>query len=200
MIAVEVTFATPYAIFIFQQYGASIPYELDEAARIDGASPPQIFFRIYLPLLEEAGAGDAPLPQSAAPVRWRGSGTVLLVEDEPMVRGLASTMLQRLGFEVVEAADGMEGVARYRERAAGFSLVVTDLGMPVMDGYQMLRELKRLDLAIPVVITTGFGDVDVASRISGAEFAGFLGKPYNFSQLEVVVRRVMDPAAPAPAG
>ena len=157
-------------------------------------------FRIYLPLLEEAGAGDAPLPQSAAPVRWRGSGTVLLVEDEPMVRGLASTMLQRLGFEVVEAADGMEGVARYRERAAGFSLVVTDLGMPVMDGYQMLRELKRLDLAIPVVITTGFGDVDVASRISGAEFAGFLGKPYNFSQLEVVVRRVMDPAAPAPAG
>ena len=46
VIAVEVTFATPYAIFIFQQYSASIPYELDEAARIDGASPPQIFFLI----------------------------------------------------------------------------------------------------------------------------------------------------------
>jgi multiple sugar transport system permease protein len=54
VIAVEVTFATPYAIFIFQQYGASIPYELDEAARIDGASPPQIFFRIYLPLMAPA--------------------------------------------------------------------------------------------------------------------------------------------------
>lgn len=47
MIVVEVTFATPYAIFIFTQYGSSIPYELDEATRIDGASPPQIFFRIY---------------------------------------------------------------------------------------------------------------------------------------------------------
>lgn len=54
VIAVEVTFATPYAIFIFQQYGASIPLELDEAARIDGASPPQIFFRVYLPLMAPA--------------------------------------------------------------------------------------------------------------------------------------------------
>jgi len=54
VIAVEVTFATPYAIFIFQQYAASIPRELDEAARIDGASPPQIFLRIYLPLMAPA--------------------------------------------------------------------------------------------------------------------------------------------------
>jgi len=54
LIAVEVTFATPYAIFIFKQYGASIPHELDEAARIDGASPPQIFYRIYLPLMAPA--------------------------------------------------------------------------------------------------------------------------------------------------
>ena len=54
VIAVEVTFATPYAIFIFQQYGASIPLELDEAARIDGASPLQIFYRVYLPLMAPA--------------------------------------------------------------------------------------------------------------------------------------------------
>jgi multiple sugar transport system permease protein len=54
VIAVEVTFATPYAIFIFQQYSASIPYELDEAARIDGASPLQIFIMIYLPLMAPA--------------------------------------------------------------------------------------------------------------------------------------------------
>ncbi|HEX4261497.1 MAG TPA: carbohydrate ABC transporter permease, partial [Acetobacteraceae bacterium] len=54
VIAVEVTFATPYAIFIFQQYSASIPHELDEAARIDGASPVQIFWRIYIPLMAPA--------------------------------------------------------------------------------------------------------------------------------------------------
>jgi multiple sugar transport system permease protein len=51
VIAVEVTFATPYAIFIFTQYGSSIPLELDEAARIDGASPLQIYWRVYLPLM-----------------------------------------------------------------------------------------------------------------------------------------------------
>jgi multiple sugar transport system permease protein len=54
IIAAEVTFATPYAIFIFQQYARSIPIELDEAARIDGASPPQVYFRIYLPLMAPA--------------------------------------------------------------------------------------------------------------------------------------------------
>jgi multiple sugar transport system permease protein len=54
VIAAEVTFATPYAIFIFQQYGVSIPMELDEAARIDGASPLQIYLRIYLPLMAPA--------------------------------------------------------------------------------------------------------------------------------------------------
>jgi multiple sugar transport system permease protein len=54
VIAAEVTFATPYAIFIFQQYGVSIPIELDEAARIDGASPIQVYFKIYLPLMAPA--------------------------------------------------------------------------------------------------------------------------------------------------
>ncbi len=54
VIAVDTTFATPYAIFIFRQYGASIPRELDEAARIDGASPGQIYARIYLPLMAPA--------------------------------------------------------------------------------------------------------------------------------------------------
>ncbi len=54
VIAAEVTFATPYAIFIFQQYGTSIPIELDEAARIDGASPFQVYWKIYLPLMAPA--------------------------------------------------------------------------------------------------------------------------------------------------
>ena len=54
VIAAEVTFATPYAIFIFQQYGKSIPIELDESARIDGATPIQIYFKIYLPLMSPA--------------------------------------------------------------------------------------------------------------------------------------------------
>ena len=54
VIAAEVTFATPYAIFIFQQYAVSIPIELDEAARIDGASPAQVYFKIYLPLMAPA--------------------------------------------------------------------------------------------------------------------------------------------------
>jgi PAS domain S-box-containing protein len=152
-------------------------------------------FRIYLPDLEIEGCGVGELGGPAPPAPWRGHGRVLLVEDEPMVRGLAATMLQRLGFEVVEAANGEEGLQRYQEGAGGFRLVVTDLGMPVMDGYQMLRKLKQLDAALPVIITTGFGDVDVNTKVAGEDIAGFLGKPYNFTRLAEEVRRVMDPDA-----
>ena len=75
VIAVLVTFATPYAIFIFQEYGRSIPIELDESARIDGASPFQIYYKIYLPLMHRHGCsrhlhccwrGTVPLPVPAA--------------------------------------------------------------------------------------------------------------------------------------
>jgi len=85
VIAVEVTFATPYAIFIFSQYGASIPMELDEAARIDGASPPQIFFKIYLPLMAPAlvAIGTYALvlswteyPAAVLLLSWEGKRTV----------------------------------------------------------------------------------------------------------------------------
>ena len=67
VIAVLVTFTTPYAIFIFQEYGRSIPIELDESARIDGASPVQIYFRIYLPLMAPAlvAVGTYALPPLA---------------------------------------------------------------------------------------------------------------------------------------
>jgi len=153
-------------------------------------------FRVYLPALEQGSAQALAVTGPVAPAPWRGDGTVLLVEDEPMVRGLASTMLKNLGFEVVEAVDGREALERYRGQAGDFRLVVTDLGMPVMDGYQLFRELKALDPLLPVVITTGFGDVDVTTRISLEEIAGFLGKPYNYSQLKEVLRKALAPSAP----
>ena len=111
-----------------------------------------------------------------------------------MVRAIAVRMLQKLGFAVVEATNGREGLERYGERGGDFRFVVTDLGMPIMDGYQMFRELKRLDAALPIVITTGFGDADVASRLDLEEIAEFIGKPYNFAQFRDAVRRVVDPA------
>jgi len=153
-------------------------------------------FRIYLPAPADGTVDFYTVKEFGARSRWRATGTVLLVEDEPMVRGLATVMLKKLGFEVVEAADGREALERYHEQEGRFRLVVTDLGMPVMDGYQMFRELQRLAPALPVVITTGFGDVDVTSRISREDIAGFLSKPYNLTQLRETVRRALKPVPP----
>ena len=96
-------------------------------------------FGIYLPLQGEAGARAEQIGEPPPPAPWRGHGTVLLVEDEAMVREIACAMLKKLGFEVVQAANGQEALQRYHEQDGNFRLVVTDLGMPVMDGYLLFQ-------------------------------------------------------------
>ncbi|GFO58143.1 hypothetical protein GMST_04680 [Geomonas silvestris] len=152
-------------------------------------------FRIYLPAPEEADRAAQGGRQLETASRWQGSGRVLLVEDEAMVRALAATMLGKLGFEVVQAANGEEGLSRFRHREGPFRLVITDLGMPVMDGYQMVDELKRLAPGLPILITTGFGEVDVASRLSLSRVDGYLAKPYDFLKLKEAVNLVIDATA-----
>ena len=63
--------------------------------------------------------------------------------------------------------------------------------MPVMDGYALFQELKLLDSKLPIVISSGFGDVDVTSRIAREDIAGLIGKPYNFNQLREMFRSIV---------
>ncbi|GFO66933.1 hypothetical protein GMLC_05120 [Geomonas limicola] len=164
------------------------------ALRIESTPGTGTSFRIYLPPPEETASGVPAGQQPAATPAWQGSGRVLLVEDEKMVRGLAATMLKKLGFEVVEAQNGAEGLGKFQQGDAAFRLVITDLGMPVMDGYQLVQELKRLAPELPILITTGFGEVDVASRLTLDRMDGFLAKPYDFVKLREAVNRLVEAA------
>jgi CheY-like chemotaxis protein len=146
-------------------------------------------FKVYLPVcaIDTAGTKSQPVPE----VPWQGNGTVLLVEDEELIRHAARDMLMELGFSVVLAANGSEAVERYREKPGGIDLVVTDIGMPIMDGYSVCRKLKELDPGLPIIITSGFGDVVVMERIEGLDIAGLLSKPYSFDQLRTILQRVV---------
>jgi len=143
-------------------------------------------FRIYLPV--EAGEPAVHEPQQAAPAPWRGSGTVLLVEDDDQVRGIARRMLLSLGFEVIEAANGSEALDTYRRDSEAIGLVLTDLGMPVMDGFELYHKLKEADPGLPVIISSGFGDSNIAERMAGEPVAGLLSKPYTFHQMREVLK------------
>jgi DNA-binding NarL/FixJ family response regulator len=79
----------------------------------------------------------------------------------------------------------------YQNNAADITLVVADIGMPIMNGYEMFRELKRLDPELPIIISSGFGDKEVTDTLSRDAIAGMLSKPYNFDLLKTVLKSVV---------
>ena len=148
-------------------------------------------FKVYLP----APKGDTALNEdqtaSAPSAQWQGSGTILLVEDEDQVRLIAKMLLKRFGFNVLEAVNGKEALELYQKNAADITLVFTDMGMPVMDGYELFHKLKSLNPELPIIVSSGYGDAEVSSRIGSDNIAGLISKPYNPDQLREVLKGVV---------
>jgi PAS domain S-box-containing protein len=147
-------------------------------------------FKVYLPFQPNGATEKAPRQFSLAP--WKGSGTILLVEDEEQILMIAKALMEALGFKVVEAVNGREALEMYRKNAGEITMVVTDIGMPVMDGYALFNELKKLDPALPVIISSGFGETVISSRIASDQIAGLISKPYGFEQLRTVLKDVTE--------
>ncbi len=143
-------------------------------------------FKILLPVSgrpEEIFSSDSEIDD------WRGSGTVLLVDDEETVRSIGSEMLKALGFEVIAADDGCLAVETFKSRD-DICLVILDLTMPHMDGEQCFRELRRLSPDLKVIMSSGYNEHEVTRRFVGKGLAGFIQKPYKLSELKEAVRGV----------
>ena len=120
---------------------------------------------------------------------WQGSGTVLLVDDEETVRGIGAEMLKELGFQVITANDGREGVELFKQHP-DISLVILDLTMPHMDGEQCFRELRQLRPDIKVIMSSGYNEQEVTQKFVGKGLAGFIQKPYKLSTLKEAIKVV----------
>lgn len=145
-------------------------------------------FKVYLP---GEPSGVEPLAEPASSMSWYGSGTILLVEDEEQIRVLAHALLTKLGFEIIEATNGREALEKYQINSSNIALVITDMGMPVMDGYELFRALKKLDPDLPIIVSSGFGDSVISSRLEPEVVAGLVSKPYKFDQLREVLKSVL---------
>ena len=144
-------------------------------------------FTILLPALPaEAEARLAKTTEGADD--WQGQGTILVVDDEEMIRTLCAHMLERLGFESLLAADGRQALEIYREHLNEISLVLLDLSMPQMDGEETLRKLRLLDPQVPVVFSSGYAEQEVTSRLADLCVAGFVQKPYTLAVLRKQLR------------
>lgn len=148
-------------------------------------------FRVLLPVSGSPLPTSAPMPVSAP---WRTHGTVLVVDDEPAVRQLATTLLERLGFVVLTAETGEEGLEIFRAQRRELDLVLLDLSLPGMDGAEVLEILKAERPELRVLLTSGYSEQFAERRLPASGAVGFVPKPYRVDQFGEAIRAAMEGA------
>jgi CheY-like chemotaxis protein len=161
------------------------------AVKIHSESGRGTTFRVLFPVVAVEAASERHGMEEEDKL-WRGSGTVLLVDDEAAVRLVAEQMLKRAGFSVLTAADGREAVELYRERSSEIICVLLDLTMPHMDGKEAFQELRRIRADVRVILSSGYAEEDIVVRFDGEDLAGFVQKPYQYKNLIEVMRQVLE--------
>ncbi len=142
--------------------------------------------RVLLPaagdpeVAETAGAkaGDAAADSHAF------EGAVLVVDDEEMVRTVCTAILQRLGWDVLTAADGLEAIRVLSERTAEIGAIILDLSMPNMDGFTACRRLVQIKPEVRIVFSSGYDSRDALQHHADNGRAGFVQKPYTLENLQ----------------
>jgi len=146
-------------------------------------------FRTLFAVAEPEPAAEAQGRQDL-----RGSGTILVVDDEEMIRSFTKSALESQGYKVLLAADGYEAVRVYREKSAEIGLVMLDVAMPGLDGVATLERIRETAPHVHVLVCSGFGDLDLEGRFARSEIAGFFAKPFTVKQLAGKVKECMGKA------
>jgi len=147
-------------------------------------------FKVLFPACNRP-AKPSEVPEVKLP-RWHGEGIVLIVDDEESVRGLARAMLEDMGFTVLTAVDGRDGVEVFRREAERISVVLLDMTMPHMDGEEVFREMRRIRKDVRTILSSGYNEQSATDRFAGKGLAGFIQKPYSYNELLAIVRKVLE--------
>ena len=134
-------------------------------------------------------------PVSAPPIQeaWKGEGLILLADDEPILREVGEETLERMGFEVITARDGLEALEQYQIHRERLVCILLDVVMPRMDGAQVLKELVRLGNTVPVIVASGFPRADLDASLNDASLAEFIQKPFTGNVLRSMLSRILSP-------
>ncbi|GAB6094202.1 hypothetical protein JCM14469_04540 [Desulfatiferula olefinivorans] len=142
-------------------------------------------FTLYLPLMTEGTTQDR---QTERPPIEKGSGRVLLVEDEAIVREATQDMLEALGYTVITAENGQEGLDVFIAEQKTIDLVILDMMMPIMNGKDCFRKIKALSPSTRVIIYSGYTDMDDVKELEKNGLCAFLKKPFSFADLSRVLK------------
>lgn len=146
-------------------------------------------FKFVIPAIE--APAEALQRELDAPLVWTGRGTILVVDDEETVRAVTSEMLNSIGFEVITACDGREGVEVFARNCERITAVVMDLTMPHMNGEEAFREMRRMRGDLKVILVSGYSEQDATARFAGKGLAGFVQKPFKLEEFRRKLRGVL---------
>ncbi len=144
-------------------------------------------FRIYLPAVHEY---EEEVLEEKKKVEIRGgTETILIAEDEEKLRATAIDILQSLGYKVYSAANGVEAVEIFKEKANEIDLVLLDIVMPIMSGYEAMKEIVKIKPGVKILFTTGYSLNGLNLNLQGFDI---LQKPYSYESLALKIREVLD--------
>ncbi|MBF0202765.1 MAG: transporter substrate-binding domain-containing protein [Desulfamplus sp.] len=147
-------------------------------------------FMIFLPLSNDTSI--RPTKKLSHTLEPKTCSTILLVEDHAMLRNMATTMLKKMGFEVISAVNGVEAVELFRQHTDSIGCLITDLSMPELDGWETLAEIRKIKPDIPAILASGYDEAFAMSRIYSEKPQAFLHKPYSKADLKSAVGQALN--------
>ncbi|MGD2092380.1 MAG: PAS domain-containing protein [Candidatus Aminicenantes bacterium] len=145
--------------------------------------------RVLFPALEAIEKAEKKAPGDK--YKWKGKGTVLMIDDDADVLLVGERMLKRLGFQVLTTPDAAEGIEIFQKLADIIDCVLTNLTMPKMDGVELFHKLREIRKNIPVIICSDYTKEQVMTRFREIRPEGFIQKPYRIKQLEEKMKMII---------
>jgi PAS domain S-box-containing protein len=161
----------------------------DGAIKVESQLGKGTVFRVLFPAARNTTLEPVRIQQERP--RSQLKGTILVIDDEEMVRNVAEKMLLRVGLQVMLAEDGVIGLDLFRRNADTVDAVLLDLTMPRMNGEQVFYELRRIRPDVPIIISSGYDEQEALDRVGSDGTAGFIQKPYQLNLLIEKLRAVI---------
>jgi len=147
-------------------------------------------FKVFFPASNAVAVGPTPEVMS-----FRGEGLALVIDDDQGVREAASRLLEYFGFRVLQAVDGRHGAEVFRQHASEVVLIILDMTMPEMNGEETFREIRRVRSDVPVILTSGYNEIEATRRFTAKGLAGFLQKPFTPKELTQKLALALKPGS-----
>jgi PAS domain S-box-containing protein len=134
-------------------------------------------------------------PDPPSPIITPVTGTILVVDDEPVLRKMVGMILKKSGYSVLVAKDGREGVEIFRKNASKIAAVLLDMTMPVMGGHEAMKLIREIRPGVPIIVSSGYGETFAREELGSDAVVGFIQKPYVAAQLVETIQEALQHSA-----